>query len=89
MRMKNFTLIDYWRNNSAKLGNLWCQLLPGDERLYKALKKQDNIYTLTVCGRDGKDEVYCIGSLVELIWGVENPKAVIDKIADKDIKILR
>ena len=63
-------------------------LLPGDERLYKALKKQDNIYTLTVCGRDGKDEVYCIGSLVELIWGVENPKAVIDKIADKDIKII-
>ena len=63
-------------------------LLPGDERLYKALKKQDNIYTLTVCGRDGKDEVYCIGSLVELIWGVENPKAVIDKIADKDINII-
>ena len=63
-------------------------LLPGDERLYKALKKQDNIYTLTVCGRDGKDEVYCTGSLVELIWGVENPKAVIDKIADKDIKII-
>lgn len=63
-------------------------LLPGDERLYKALKKQDNIYTLTVCGRDGKDEVYYIGSLVELIWGVENPKAVIDKIADKDIKII-
>lgn len=63
-------------------------LLPGDERLYKALKKQDNIYTLTVCGRDGKDEVYYIGSLVELIWGVENPKAVIDKIVDKDIKII-
>lgn len=63
-------------------------LLPSDEPLYRALREQENMYTLTVCGRDGKDEVYCIGSLVELIWGVENPQAVIDKIADKDIKII-
>lgn len=63
-------------------------LLPGDERLYKALKKQENIYTLTVCGRDGKDAAYRIGSLVELIWGVEDPEAVMNKIADKDIRII-
>lgn len=63
-------------------------LLPSDEHLYKALKKQNGEYTLTVCGRDDKDETYRIGSLVELIWGVENPEAVVDKIADKDIKIV-
>lgn len=63
-------------------------LLPGDEHLYKALKKQGNEYTLTVCGRDGKDEAYRIGSLVELIWGVENPQAVIAGIADKNIRII-
>lgn len=63
-------------------------LLPGDERLFKTLQKQDNEYTLTVCGRDGQDEAYQIGSLVELIWGVENPDAVINKIANEDIKIL-
>lgn len=63
-------------------------LLPGDEHLYKALKKQANEYTLTVCGRDGKDEAYRIGSLVELIWGVEDPESVIAKIADKDIRII-
>lgn len=63
-------------------------LLPGDERLYKALKKQENIYTLTVCGRDGKDEAYRIGSLVELLWGVEYPEAVMNKMADKDIRII-
>lgn len=63
-------------------------LLPGDEHLYKALKKQTNEYTLTVCGRDGKDEAYRIGSLVELIWGVEDPEGVIAKIADKDIRII-
>ena len=30
-------------------------LLPGDERLYKILEKQGGEYTLTVCGRDGRD----------------------------------
>lgn len=63
-------------------------LLPSDEPLYKALTKQTNEYTLTVCGRDGKDQAYRIGSLVELIWGIENPEAVIAKIADKNIRLI-
>lgn len=63
-------------------------LLPGDKRLYEALKRQGNEYTLTICGRDGKDETCRIGSIVELIWGVEDPEAVIAKIADKNIRII-
>ena len=63
-------------------------LLPGDERLYRILKRQDCEYTLTVCGRDGHDEAYRIGSLVELLWGVEDPEAVLEKIADSDIRII-
>ncbi len=63
-------------------------LLPSDERLYKALKSQNGEYTLTVCGRDGVDKTYLIGSLVGLTWAVENSDEVIDKIADPDIHIL-
>lgn len=63
-------------------------LLPGDERLYKALKAQNNEYTLTVCGRDGKNQTYRIGSLIDLIWGIENAEAVINKIADKQTRII-
>lgn len=63
-------------------------LLQSDERLYKALKSQNCKYTLTVCGRDGHDEFYTIDSLVDLIWGCENPEAVLDKIADPAIKII-
>ena len=63
-------------------------LLPGDERLYRILKGQNREYTLTVCGRDGHDEAYRIGSLVELLWGVENPEAVLARIADRDIRII-
>ena len=63
-------------------------LLPGDETLYNSLKNQSNEYTLTICGRDDKDVVYKIGSLVELIWAIEDPEAVINKTADKDIRII-
>lgn len=63
-------------------------LLPGDEHLYKALKKQNNEYTLTVCGRTGIDETYRIGALVDLIWGIENKDAVIAGIADANIRII-
>ncbi|MFR9671717.1 MAG: hypothetical protein SNI72_02275 [Rikenellaceae bacterium] len=63
-------------------------LLPQDEKLYKKLKSQDGIYSLTVCGRDGNNEVEWIGSLVELLWSGEDVEAIINKVADKDIKII-
>lgn len=63
-------------------------ILPGDDRLYHALKKQDGEYTLTVCGRDDSIHVYRIGSLVELYWGMEEQEKILNKIASKDIKII-
>lgn len=63
-------------------------ILPQDERLYTALKSQNGEYTLTVCGRDGKDQAWFIGSLVELYWGVKDAEAIFNKIADPGIKII-
>jgi len=63
-------------------------LLPSDESLVSKLRQQDGTYTLTVCGRDGTDVVYRIGALTELIWGVEDPAAVTDKLADKAVKVV-
>ncbi|GAB3899168.1 mannitol dehydrogenase family protein [Spirosoma agri] len=63
-------------------------LLPSDEALIQKLRQQQGEYTLTVCGRNGHDEVYRIGALTELIWGIENPAAVTDKIADKAVKVV-
>ncbi|HCN49806.1 MAG TPA: mannitol dehydrogenase family protein [Chryseobacterium sp.] len=63
-------------------------LLPSDEKIVTALRAQDLNYSLTVCGRNGEDEVYKIGSLKELIWGVEDPEAVVRKIADNAVKII-
>ncbi|WP_223607216.1 mannitol dehydrogenase family protein [Chryseobacterium sp. OSA05B] len=63
-------------------------LLPSDEHIVRHLRAQNLEYSLTVCGRNGTDEVYKIGSLRELIWGIEDPEAVISKIADPSIKII-
>lgn len=63
-------------------------ILPSDERLYKALKEQGGEYTLTVCGRNGEDRVYRFGALNELYWGMAEPEKIINKIADKDIRII-
>lgn len=63
-------------------------LLPSDEKIVKNLSVQNLEYSLTICGRDGQDEVYEIGALQELLWAVEDPQAVLDKIADSAIKII-
>ena len=63
-------------------------ILPSDERLYQALKSQNGEYTLTVCGRDGKNEVYRLGSLVELYWGIKEKEDILYKIASKEIRII-
>ena len=63
-------------------------LMPGDKKLYEALKKQDGKYTLTICGRDGADSVREIDSLVQFDWAGENPEAILNKMADPDIRIL-
>ncbi|MBL1222962.1 mannitol dehydrogenase family protein [Chryseobacterium sp. L7] len=63
-------------------------LLPSDEKIVRNLRAQNLEYSLTVCGRNGTDEVHQIGSLRELIWGIEDPEAVINKIADPSIRII-
>ena len=63
-------------------------LLPFDEKIVHNLRAQNLGYTLTVCGSNGDNKVYQIGSLRELLWGVEQPQAVVDKIADPAIKII-
>lgn len=63
-------------------------LLPSDKRLYDILKNQKGLYTLTICGRDGKDEVVEIGSLLDVINGIDDTEKVIETIADPTTKIV-
>ncbi|MFZ4928113.1 mannitol dehydrogenase family protein [Chryseobacterium sp. Mn2064] len=80
------TLLEF--EDQKKWGICGVCLLPSDEKIVHDLRTQNLNYTLTVCGRNGKDEVYNIGSLRELIWGIEDPEAVKEKIADSNVKII-
>lgn len=63
-------------------------LMPQDKGLYEALKDQDGKYTLTVCGRDGKDSCQEVDSLVELNWSGDKPDEIIKRMADPETKII-
>ncbi|CAM3576334.1 mannitol dehydrogenase family protein [Zobellia roscoffensis] len=63
-------------------------LREGDRHIADILKKQDYLYSLIVKHPDGKVETKVIGSIIDFILSVDNPQAVIDKMADKDIKIV-
>lgn len=63
-------------------------ILERDKEIFQGLKKQKGCYGLTVFGSDGNDEYHKIGSLVELMWGVENASAIVDKVASPSVKII-
>lgn len=63
-------------------------ILEKDENVFRGLKKQEGCYGLTVCGRSGNDEYHRVGSLVELLWGIENAAAIIEKVASPGTKII-
>jgi mannitol 2-dehydrogenase len=75
-------------SDQSQWGICGLALLESDARLVRNLQSQDNVYTLTVCGRDGVDEIHRIGSLTELLWSKNDAEAVINKLANAAIKII-
>ncbi len=75
-------------SSQSQWGITGAMLLPSDECLYEALKSQDGLYTLTVCGRDGHNEVVEIGSLREVLWSGSDLNEIVEKIADPSIRII-
>jgi mannitol 2-dehydrogenase len=63
-------------------------MLPSDENIFRNLTSQHLDYTLTVCGRNGENEIHQIGSITELFWAIDDPEAILNKIADQNIRII-
>lgn len=63
-------------------------LLPSDKGLYDALKSEDGRYTLTICGRDGKDSWREIDSLIDLNWAGDKPEEILKRMASPDTRII-
>ncbi len=75
-------------HNQDTWGICGAMIMPQDQKLYSALKSQEGLYSLTVCGRDGVNNIEWIGSLVELLWSGEDVEAIINKVADPAIRII-
>jgi mannitol 2-dehydrogenase len=62
--------------------------LPHDRRIIDTLSAQDGLYTLVVKHPDGHREARVVGSIVELLFGPDDPQAVVAKLADPATRIV-
>jgi mannitol 2-dehydrogenase len=74
--------------NELNYGICGVDLLDSDRKIYNILKDQDGLYTLMVKDASGSHQNKIIGSIVEYLYGPENPLAVIERMAKSDIKII-
>lgn len=63
-------------------------LLTFDQKIYNVLKDQDGLYTLVVKELDGSLTKRVIGSIVDYLYAPDSPKAVIEKMANPEVKII-
>ena len=63
-------------------------LLEGDRRMKTILDAQDHLYTVTVRAPDGGEETTVIGSIVDYLFAPDDPEAVLERMADPDVKIV-
>ena len=74
--------------SNANWGICGVALLNFDQKMYNTLKAQDGLYTLVVKELDGTLTKRVIGSIVEYLFAPENPKVVIEKMANPEVKII-
>jgi mannitol 2-dehydrogenase len=63
-------------------------LREGDRKIHDVLTKQDGLYTLIVKHPNGKIDAEIIGSINDFLLAVDNPIAVIDRMADPATQIV-
>ena len=63
-------------------------LLDRDARMRDALTGQDGLYTLTLRGADGPDELAVIGSIRRFLFAPEDPIAVLEQLVAPEVRIV-
>jgi mannitol 2-dehydrogenase len=63
-------------------------VLPGDRRMREVLTAQDGLYTLVLAHPDGFLEGRVIGSIIEYLFAPDDPEAVLERMADPQIRIV-
>ena len=63
-------------------------LLPTDEGLARALQQQSGLYTLVEKSATGEWDFRVIGSISEVLFGPDDPDAVLDRLSDPATRIV-
>jgi mannitol 2-dehydrogenase len=63
-------------------------VMPADRRMQQVMDAQDGLYTLVVKAPDGTMEARVIGSIREYLFAPDDPEAVIEKMADPEVRIV-
>jgi mannitol 2-dehydrogenase len=63
-------------------------LLPGDRRMHEVLHAQDCLYTLVVKDPDGTLHPRVVGSIVDYLFGPDDPEAVLRVMTDPATRIV-
>lgn len=63
-------------------------LRPADKKMQDVLESQDYLYSLLEKHPSGERNISVIGAITEFMMATENPKAVIDKMASPEVKIV-
>ena len=63
-------------------------VLPGDRRMAEAMAAQDGLYTLVLKHPDGRYEARVVGSLVRYLLAPDDPEAVLEQLADPQVRIV-
>jgi mannitol 2-dehydrogenase len=63
-------------------------VLPSDSRMRDVLSTQDGLYTLVLAHPDGRLEARVIGSMVEYLLAPDDPEAVVERMADPQVRIV-
>jgi mannitol 2-dehydrogenase len=82
--------LDTLMNDSKALdwGITGVGLLPGDRRMHTVLHDQDCLYTLVVKDADGTMHPRVIGSIVDYLFGPDDPEAVLGVLTDPATRIV-
>jgi mannitol 2-dehydrogenase len=62
-------------------------VLPHDQRIVDTLNGQGGLYTLVVKHPDGRREPRVIGSIARMLFAPDDPRAVVDLLADEGTRI--
>lgn len=74
--------------NALDWGICGVGIMPADQKMRDVMQAQDCLYTLVLKNAEGEWEPRIIGSIIRYLFAPDDPEAVIETMADPDVRIV-